>query len=241
MNQVLGEVPLTIKIRTGITNSNPLAHRLVTRMQSEWGLSAVTVCLPLPSFFPAFLPRIVSFPVFGDCIQIHGRSRQQRYKTKADYAYIGQVARTLRETAADNDLQPIPIFGNGDAYDYRTYYENMEASGVDGIMIARGALVKVASFLSFDSFSPLPKHLLIFFPAHASAMDLPGDQGTSGLRHNFHRASGASFHSGVLRLATLGFRSDGRQHDATVPVRGHVVSMSLYPRWTAGETARRHE
>lgn len=79
----------------------------------------------------------------ADPAQLHGRSRQQRYKTKADYAYIAQCAATLRETAADQGLKPIPIFGNGDAYDYRTYYENMEASGVDGIMIARGALVKV--------------------------------------------------------------------------------------------------
>lgn len=74
--------------------------------------------------------------------QLHGRSRQQRYKTTADYAYIAQVAQTLRDTAADAGLPSIPIFGNGDAYDYRTYYENMEASGVDGIMIARGALIK---------------------------------------------------------------------------------------------------
>lgn len=58
---------------------------------------------------------------------------------------IAEVAKVLRETAADDGLAPIPIFGNGDAYDYRTYYENMEASGVDGIMIARGALVKVCN------------------------------------------------------------------------------------------------
>ncbi|KAI5476431.1 zinc finger dihydrouridine synthase [Pseudohyphozyma bogoriensis] len=115
MSKVLGEIPLTIKIRNGISHNAPVAHKLVTKMQTEWGVSAVT---------------------------LHGRSRQQRYKTKADYAYIGQVVKTLRETAADNDLQPIPIFGNGDAYDFRTYYENTESSGVDGIMIARGALVK---------------------------------------------------------------------------------------------------
>lgn len=41
------------------------------------------------------------------------------------------------------DVPPIPIFGNGDCYDYREYYENMEMSGADGVMIARGALNKV--------------------------------------------------------------------------------------------------
>ncbi|GAA5943401.1 tRNA dihydrouridine synthase DUS3 [Sporobolomyces koalae] len=115
MGQALGEIPLTIKIRTGVTNSQPVAHKLMSRVQSEWGIQAITM---------------------------HGRSRQQRYKNLADYKYIGECAKVLREHAADEGLEPIPIFGNGDAYDYRTYYENMESSGVDGIMIARGALIK---------------------------------------------------------------------------------------------------
>ncbi|GAA6060860.1 hypothetical protein JCM10212_006240 [Sporobolomyces blumeae] len=115
MSKVLGEVPLTIKIRTGVTNTQPVAHKLMPRLQSEWGVSAVTM---------------------------HGRSRQQRYKSFADYKYIGECVKVLRDTAADEGLEPIPIFGNGDAYDYRTYWENVESSGVDGIMIARGALIK---------------------------------------------------------------------------------------------------
>ncbi|KAK4048211.1 tRNA-dihydrouridine synthase 3 [Microbotryomycetes sp. JL201] len=133
MSRVLGEIPLTIKIRTGIAQSSPVAHKLIPNFQSKWGLSAMT---------------------------IHGRSRQQRYKTRADYTCekeavpssapidpsfpsdIKECARVLRETAADEGLPPIPIFGNGDAYDYRAYYENMEQSGVDGIMIARGGLIK---------------------------------------------------------------------------------------------------
>lgn len=94
----------------------------------------------------SLLPLIVALTFAS---KLHGRSRQQRYKTKADYAYIAQVARSLRDTASDAGLKPIPIFGNGDAYDYRTYYENMEASGVDGIMIARGALVKVCRTLRY--------------------------------------------------------------------------------------------
>ncbi|GAA5884122.1 hypothetical protein JCM6882_002148 [Rhodosporidiobolus microsporus] len=115
MSKVLGEVPLTIKIRTGVTNSQPTAHKLMPRLQKEWGVSAVTM---------------------------HGRSRQQRYKAFADYKYIGECVKVLRDTAADEDLAPIPIFGNGDAYDHRAYWDNVEASGVDGIMIARGALIK---------------------------------------------------------------------------------------------------
>ncbi|BGP43880.1 tRNA-dihydrouridine synthase 3 [Rhodotorula kratochvilovae] len=115
MSKVLGEVPLTIKIRTGVSNSQPTAHKLMPRFQKEWGVSAVTM---------------------------HGRSRQQRYKAFADYNYIGECVKVLRDTAEEEGLAPIPIFGNGDAYDWRTYWANVESSGVDGIMIARGALIK---------------------------------------------------------------------------------------------------
>ncbi|KWU45236.1 FMN-linked oxidoreductase [Rhodotorula sp. JG-1b] len=115
MSQVLGEVPLTAKIRTGVANNQPTAHKLMPRFQKEWGVSAVTM---------------------------HGRSRQQRYKSFADYKYIGECVNVLRETVKDDDLAPIPIFGNGDAYDHRSYWDNVEQSGVDGIMIARGALIK---------------------------------------------------------------------------------------------------
>lgn len=99
-------------------------------------------------------------------LQMHGRSRQARYKHFADYkcasrfsarivrcsgssptarsrpADIGECVKVLRETAEEEGVAPIPIFGNGDAYDHRTYWDNVEKSGVDGIMIARGALVK---------------------------------------------------------------------------------------------------
>lgn len=64
-------------------------------------------------------------------------------------ADIAECARVVRETAEEHGLAPMPIFGNGDAYDYRSYYSNMEASGVDGIMIARGALIKPWIFTEF--------------------------------------------------------------------------------------------
>lgn len=36
----------------------------------------------------------------------------------------------------------MPIFGNGDCYSAQSYYDEKDASGVDGIMVARGALIK---------------------------------------------------------------------------------------------------
>lgn len=39
-------------------------------------------------------------------------------------------------------VPPIPIFGGGDAFSSQDYWEKVEYSGVDGVMVARGALIK---------------------------------------------------------------------------------------------------
>jgi hypothetical protein len=74
--------------------------------------------------------------------QLHGRSRQQRYSKLADWAYIKQCATTLRESLSDVGLPKVPMFGNGDCFSAQQYYEEMEGAGVDGVMVARGALIK---------------------------------------------------------------------------------------------------
>ncbi|PWN48597.1 FMN-linked oxidoreductase [Violaceomyces palustris] len=124
MNAVLGDVPLTIKLRTG-TTAKQTTHKLFARLQTEWGASATT---------------------------LHGRSRQQRYKNDADWGYIKTCADTLRESVRlyneqgggldGEEMVPIPIYGNGDVYSWQDYYERLERTGVDGEMIARGALIK---------------------------------------------------------------------------------------------------
>ncbi|KAI9315389.1 hypothetical protein BX666DRAFT_1962279 [Dichotomocladium elegans] len=64
---------------------------------------------------------------------IHGRSRQQRYQKLADWSYIREV-KQLAKT--------MPIYGNGDVLSYEDYNKHKEETGVDGIMIGRGALIK---------------------------------------------------------------------------------------------------
>ncbi|TYJ52186.1 tRNA-dihydrouridine(47) synthase [NAD(P)(+)] [Cryptococcus floricola] len=115
MNRALGEIPLTVKFRTGVAHGKPNAHKLIPRFATEWGASALT---------------------------LHGRSRQQRYSKPADWEYIKSAVTTLRESVADANLPPVPIFGNGDCFSAAGYYEEMEKSGVDGVMVARGALIK---------------------------------------------------------------------------------------------------
>ncbi|KAG0145307.1 hypothetical protein CROQUDRAFT_706719 [Cronartium quercuum f. sp. fusiforme G11] len=115
MSKVLGEIPLTVKLRMGVAETKLTAHKIIPRLPS-WGVGATT---------------------------LHGRSRQQRYSKRADWNYISTCVRTLRKAVDEEpDLPLIPIFGNGDCYDFREYYEDLEMSGVDGVMIARGALTK---------------------------------------------------------------------------------------------------
>jgi len=111
----LGEIPLTVKLRTGIKDGFNNAHKLMPKLANEWGAGALT---------------------------LHGRTRQQRYSRSADWDYIAQCVRAVREASEDDDLPPIPIFGGGDCFSSQGYWECVNSTGVDGVMVARGALIK---------------------------------------------------------------------------------------------------
>ncbi|KAI8359148.1 hypothetical protein BD560DRAFT_334998 [Blakeslea trispora] len=64
---------------------------------------------------------------------LHGRSRAQRYTKTADWEYIGKMK---------NLTHNMPLYGNGDIMSFEEYNYKKESSGVDGIMIGRGALIK---------------------------------------------------------------------------------------------------
>ncbi|NWZ26864.1 DUS3L synthase, partial [Asarcornis scutulata] len=64
MNLVL-DVPLTVKIRTGVQEKINVAHKIIPKLR-EWGASMVT---------------------------LHGRSREQRYTRVADWDYIAECAK----------------------------------------------------------------------------------------------------------------------------------------------------
>lgn len=70
----------------------------------------------------------------ADLVTLHGRSREQRYKLLADWSYAGDCKK-----AVDQDF---PIYGNGDILSYEDYIASKAVSGVDGVMLARGALIK---------------------------------------------------------------------------------------------------
>ncbi|KAG8724870.1 tRNA-dihydrouridine synthase 3, partial [Ceratobasidium sp. 395] len=114
MSRALGEVPLTIKVRTGIKEGKNTSHKLMPRL-ARWGVNGFS---------------------------IHGRTRQQRYTKLADWGYIKECVEALRASTEDDDLPTIPIFGGGDVFSAEQYWTNVEQTGVDGIMVGRGALIK---------------------------------------------------------------------------------------------------
>ncbi|KAF8801086.1 zinc finger dihydrouridine synthase [Phlegmacium glaucopus] len=115
MNKALGEIPMTVKLRTGVKDGKNTAHKLMPRLSTEWNVG---------------------------CITLHGRTRQQRYTRLADWDYIKQCVQAVRAREADEDLPPVPIFGGGDCFSSQDYWTNVETTGVDGIMVGRGALIK---------------------------------------------------------------------------------------------------
>ena len=48
MNKALGDIPVTVKLRTGVKDGRNTAHKLMPRLGPEWGTAAITVSLPCP-------------------------------------------------------------------------------------------------------------------------------------------------------------------------------------------------
>lgn len=66
-----------------------------------------------------------------DLLAVHGRTVVQKYKGKADWTRIGQVKQHFGR---------LVVFGSGDILDAPTALARKNAYGVDGVMIARGAV-----------------------------------------------------------------------------------------------------
>lgn len=64
MSKVLGEIPLTVKLRTGVAETRNTAHKIMPRLQTEWGVGATTVCVFLSSCLRTWVESSRSFVLF---------------------------------------------------------------------------------------------------------------------------------------------------------------------------------
>lgn len=62
-------------------------------------------------------------------VAVHGRTRQQFYEGKADWGIIAEVKQAVK----------VPVFGNGDIFMVEDGLRMLAETGVDGLMIGRGA------------------------------------------------------------------------------------------------------
>ncbi len=99
-------VPVTVKTRLGWDEQNKVIFEVAEQLQDQ-GISALT---------------------------IHGRTRAQMYKGRADWTLIGEVK--------NNPRMVIPIIGNGDITNPVEARHAFEHYHVDGIMIGRAAVGK---------------------------------------------------------------------------------------------------
>ncbi len=66
-----------------------------------------------------------------DMLAIHGRTVDQKYRGKANWDVIAEVKKRFPE---------LTIFGSGDIYTAETAMERLQTSGIDGVIVARGAI-----------------------------------------------------------------------------------------------------
>jgi nifR3 family TIM-barrel protein len=97
-------IPVTVKTRLGWDENTKNITEVAERLQ-DIGIQAIT---------------------------IHGRTRSQMYKGKADWDLIAEVK--------NNPRIKIPVFGNGDIDSPQKALEYRNRYGTDGIMIGRAAI-----------------------------------------------------------------------------------------------------
>ncbi|MBH43662.1 MAG: tRNA dihydrouridine synthase DusB [Rickettsiales bacterium] len=107
------KIPVTLKMRTGWDDNNRNAPK-IAKIAESLGVSLITV---------------------------HGRTRCQMFKGKADWAFINKVKQEVK----------IPVIANGDIESFKNVQDILKISKADGLMIGRGSYGKPWIFEEIQS------------------------------------------------------------------------------------------
>ena len=99
-------------------------------------------------------------------LAIHGRTREQLYTGKADWTLIAEVK--------NNPKISIPIIGNGDINSAEKAKQFLDETGVDALMLGRGAIGRPWLFKEIKHF--LETGELIPFPTATEVVDVLREQ-----------------------------------------------------------------
>lgn len=110
----------------------PLAGRIIQACKKEAGRRPLSVKVRL-GFNENNITEIAKMceESGADFITVHGRVTKQMFAGEVDYDSIAKAKQSVS----------IPVFGNGNVTDKHSY-EKMLSTGVDGVMIGRGAVGK---------------------------------------------------------------------------------------------------
>ena len=126
-------IPVSVKFRLGYTAQDMnFAYDIVEAVKSK-----VTIPVSV-KFRLGYTAQDMNFVEFGgwmqeagaDFITIHGRTRNQMYSGKADWAKIKELKKAV----------DIPVFANGDINSIEAAEQCMELSGADGVAVGRAAI-----------------------------------------------------------------------------------------------------
>lgn len=107
----------------------------------------------------------------GAAVTVHGRTRDMYYSGKADLDIIKEVKKRVS----------IPVIGNGDVFDNQSYNHMLDYTGVDFVMVARGAIGKPYIFAQllqkeydYSVVQAITEHLelLNFLPEHVAVNNM---------------------------------------------------------------------